>query len=151
MKRYSNLNEPELRRLQNAGKIRGFNTQKKPEGSKKNLPTLPAKRSEEKGWLEWNIMYWCNENSLSFEKEFMFHAERKWRFDFAITAVKIAIEYEGIFSAKSGHTTIKGFTKDVQKYNAAQAEGWTIIRCTAKDYKTVPQQLTKILQLKKSA
>ena len=49
----------------------------------------------------------------------------------------IGIEYEGIFSTKSRHTTITGFTGDIDKYNHAQRLGWTIYRYTSKNYKEV--------------
>lgn len=42
---------------------------------------------------------------------------------------KLAIEYEGIFGGgKSRHTTVSGYTGDVEKYNAAQSLGWTVLR-----------------------
>lgn len=64
--------------------------------------------------------------------EHRFHPKRKWRFDFAIPERMIAFEYEGIFSRKSRHTTISGFTGDCEKYNEAQLLGWKVFRFTAK-------------------
>lgn len=72
---------------------------------------------------------------IHFIAELVFHPSRKWRFDIAIPERKIAIEYEGIFSAKSRHTSVKGFTGDCDKYNAAQLLGWIVLRYTAKNYK----------------
>ena len=46
----------------------------------------------------------------------------------------VAIEYEGIFSEKSGHTTLSGYKKDVEKYNLATKLGWKILRYTADNY-----------------
>ncbi len=74
---------------------------------------------------------------LPFIEEHKFHPTRKWRFDFAIPSRMIAIEYEGIYSDKSGHTTHKGYTKDTQKYNEAAKLGWTVLRYTANTYKQV--------------
>ena len=65
------------------------------------------------------------------EREFRFHARRKWRFDFAWPELKIACEYEGLFSRKSGHTTISGYTADLEKYNAAALDGWAVYRFMA--------------------
>lgn len=65
------------------------------------------------------------------EKEYSFHPTRKWRFDFAYPDLKIAFEYEGIFSVKSRHTSIKGFSNDCEKYNEAQLLGWKVYRFTA--------------------
>lgn len=71
---------------------------------------------------------------IEFETEFKFHEKRKWRFDIAIPERLLGIEYEGIFCKKSRHTTISGFTGDIEKYNTASAMGWTILRYTAKNY-----------------
>lgn len=65
------------------------------------------------------------------EKEYRFHPTRKWRFDFAYPDLKIAFEYEGIFSVKSRHTSITGFSNDCDKYNEAQWLGWKVYRFTA--------------------
>ena len=56
---------------------------------------------------------------------------RRWRFDFAWTDLKVAIEYEGLMAAKSRHTTIKGFSDDCEKYNEAARLGWKVYRFTA--------------------
>ena len=58
----------------------------------------------------------------NYVKELKFHPSRKWRFDFAIESLKIAIEYEGIMSEKSRHTTITG---------------WKVLRFTAINYKNL--------------
>lgn len=67
----------------------------------------------------------------SYEQEYKFHPTRKWRFDYAIPDKKVAIEYEGIFSVKSRHTSLKGFTNDCEKYSEAAIMGWKVIRITA--------------------
>jgi len=42
----------------------------------------------------------------------------------------VLIEYEGISSRKSRHTTVTGFTNDCEKYNQAQLTGWKVLRYT---------------------
>ncbi len=79
-------------------------------------------------------------------EELEFSRERKFRFDWAIPELMIAIEYEGIFSKKSGHTTINGYTKDCDKYNLAALEGWKILRYTAKNYQNLGSDLKKMLR-----
>ena len=81
---------------------------------------------------------------LPFVEEHKFHPTRKWRFDFAIPERMIAIEYEGIFSEKSGHTTHKGYIKDTEKYNEAAKLGWTVLRYTAKTYKEVIDDINEL-------
>ncbi|RJO64185.1 MAG: hypothetical protein C4540_04710 [Candidatus Omnitrophota bacterium] len=61
-------------------------------------------------------------------KEYHFHPERKWRFDFAYPDKKIAIECEGAVWTRGRHTRGAGFIGDCQKYNAAQLLGWKVLR-----------------------
>lgn len=81
---------------------------------------------------------------FEYVKELKFHPKRKFRFDWAIPSLKIGIEYEGIMSEKSRHTTIAGMSGDCEKYNAAQAQGWKVLRFTALNYRdlitTIKQQ-----------
>lgn len=69
--------------------------------------------------------------NLDFVTEYKFHPTRKWRFDFAIVDKKVAVEYEGVMSAKARHTSVTGYTKDAEKYNAAALLGWKVLRYTA--------------------
>jgi very-short-patch-repair endonuclease len=64
-------------------------------------------------------------------EEHRFHPTRKWRFDFAWPANRLACEVEGGVFANGRHTRGKGFTNDCEKYNEAAADGWTVIRVTA--------------------
>jgi very-short-patch-repair endonuclease len=72
------------------------------------------------------------ESGLDVQTEYKFHPTRKWRFDVAIPALKVAVEYEGIYG-KSRHTTMSGYTGDCEKYNEAQILGWRVLRFTAKN------------------
>ncbi len=64
-----------------------------------------------------------------FERELRFDAVRRWRFDLASPTIKLAIEIEGgLFLAKSRHITGKGYVADLEKYNAAAMDGWTVLR-----------------------
>lgn len=83
------------------------------------------------------------------EEEYLFHPERKWRFDFAIPSMKIAIEYEGIFNGgnlwgKTGHSTIDGIMRDIEKHNEALFLGWRIIRVHARSYLETTRYLDKL-------
>jgi len=82
---------------------------------------------------------------IDFVSEYKFHETRQWRFDIAIPLLKIAIEYEGIMSRKSRHTTIIGYTKDCEKYNAATIAGWRVLRYNAINYKSLGDDLMSIL------
>lgn len=67
-------------------------------------------------------------------KEFKFHPTRKWRFDYAMPAHKIAIEVEGGVWTGGRHTSPKGFLNDMEKYNTATLMGWRVFR-------TIPDEL----------
>jgi hypothetical protein len=68
-------------------------------------------------------------------REYRFHPDRRWRFDVAVPARKVAFEYHGhagfIGGKVSGHSTIKGLTNDCEKLNQARLLGWTVIAFTA--------------------
>lgn len=61
-------------------------------------------------------------------REYLFHDERKWRFDYAIPDGKIAVEVEGGVWTGGRHTRSKGFLGDIEKYNAAALLGWRVFR-----------------------
>lgn len=91
---------------------------------------------------------------VPFVKEYRFHPVRQWRFDFAITTKKIAIEYEGIYGgkgAKSRHTSLKGYTGDTEKYNEAEKLGWTVLRYTLTTYSKLIEDLKPLLIKKEKA
>ena len=104
-----------------------------------HLFAVPVKKKEkslgkQKTWMQFRLHQFAETNKLQLEAEYKFHDERRWRFDWCFPTLKISIEYEGIFSAKSRHTTAKGFTGDTEKYNAAQQLGWKVYRYTAINY-----------------
>ena len=87
-------------------------------------------------------------------RELKFHETRKWRFDFAWPLQKVAVEVEGaiygrpvychnckarvkrrlkggrLVDVREGgrHNTGSGAAKDMDKYNAAAALGWRVLR-----------------------
>lgn len=63
-------------------------------------------------------------------REFAFHTERKWRFDYAWPERKIALEIEGGTWSAGRHTRGKGYENDCIKYSTAAILGWKVIRVT---------------------
>lgn len=68
--------------------------------------------------------------------EHRFHPVRRWRFDFAVPEIKLAIEYDGHGGfVKAGgisrHGSIVGMTNDAEKFNSAIALGWRVLKFTA--------------------
>lgn len=115
------------------------------EKPKKNNP-LPNQPCKQVMWMWGQLVAWSLENGIEIVKEYRFHPDRKWRFDFALPEKKIGIEYDGLHSAKSRHTTLVGFTGDAEKMNAAQALGWKVLRFTVKNYKNVLKELENNIQ-----
>ena len=143
-------NKQHIEQLASAGKIRGYvdkrpHTKNRENYSQKQLKNIPVKKSKAKDWLSWNLLYWSNEQALTMETEYQFDKDRKWRFDYCWPAIKCALEYEGIFSTKSRHTTQKGYSGDADKYNRAAVLGWRVIRVTALNYKTSLKQLNELI------
>lgn len=104
------------------------------------------KISIEKRTIEfWLDMFKKNGLISDFVTEYQFNETRKFRFDWAIIDLKIAIEFEGIMSKKSRHTTVTGYSKDAEKYNLAQINGWTVLRYTVLNYKNLEKDLRSIL------
>lgn len=80
---------------------------------------------------------------MAVEREHRFHPTRKWRFDFAWLAARVAVELDGgncgigkvcpvCHRRQMGrHNTRDGFEGDCEKLNAAAALGWLVFRFTA--------------------
>lgn len=131
-----------------AGKIRGYviherrkESLKEPNG--KIVSRHYTQRSKEKDFIAWCLWDFAQRHGVILYQEYRFCQNRQWKADFAIPAMKILFEYEGLFSEKSRHTTAKGFTGDTEKYNQAAADGWQVLRFTALNFKTLPQALKK--------
>ena len=72
------------------------------------------------------------------EFEYKFDKVRKWRFDYAYPEYKLAIECNGSVWTQGRHTRGSGFIKDMEKFNAANLQGWHILQYT-------PNQITEFI------
>jgi len=65
-------------------------------------------------------------------REYKFHPVRKWRFDFAWPKIKLAVEIDGgTFAGQKmlgNHAIGKRYQEDCIKINAAQLDGWAVLR-----------------------
>jgi len=76
---------------------------------------------------------------IGYVTEYKFHEKRKWRFDFALIfpyTNYVAIELEGGYFVRGGHSRGAAQIRDNEKFNEAALLGWKILRFT-------PQQITK--------
>lgn len=119
-------NKAILAKLEKEGKIKSITIPAEP----KNKIQIP----KEIGKYKLHIISVLERSGLKFVSELKFDEVRGFRFDWAVPDLKLAIEYEGIFSDKSGHTTVTGYKKDCQKYNLATLQGWRLLRYTAANY-----------------
>lgn len=81
----------------------------------------------------------------SFDPEYKFCQDRKWRFDFANFDLKVAVEVEGGAFTNGRHTRGKGFINDMEKYNKSAELGWVVLRYTP----TQLNELSTYLQIKR--
>lgn len=66
-------------------------------------------------------------------KEFQFHPTRRWRFDYAIPAKKVAVEVDGGVWTGGRHINPAGYINDMEKLNTAASMGWLVLRITTDD------------------
>lgn len=126
-----------------SGKVRGVvGMATKPKVAVKQVTKTS---STAKTMIEFILIDFGKKHGFELKKEQMLIKGRKWRADWIIPKLMVAIEYEGVFSATSRHTTLGGYTGDVEKYNAFQLEGWKVLRYTAANYKQLADDLNKLL------
>lgn len=68
---------------------------------------------------------------LGYEREYRFHPTRRWRFDFAFPAKKIAVELHGAIFTQGRHSRGAGIEGDMEKINEAQILGWDVLAFSA--------------------
>lgn len=138
-------NKKELNDFISQSKVAALNTHLKEEEPKKSKIVKPRNDCAEVQWIHWQLKYYCLDEKIEFEKEYYFAKPRKFRFDFALPKYKIAVEYDGVMSEKSGHTTLVGMSSDNEKINLAISLGWRVLRYTVITYERVLQDVKKLI------
>lgn len=75
--------------------------------------------------------------------EFPFDSSRRWRFDFAWPHARVAVELDGgqwRKSGKSAHSGGAALQRNNEKSNAANLQGWCLLRYTTNDLEKRPMQ-----------
>ena len=97
------------------------------------MPRLRHRATTHASRLETKFaLYWQSLGGPALEREFRFHAERKWRADFAHVESRTLVEVEGGIFIKGGgrHNRAAGFIADAEKYLEAFLDGWNVVRLT---------------------
>ena len=63
-------------------------------------------------------------------REHRFAPPRRWRFDYAWPAHRIALEIEGGVWTGGRHVRARGYEADCEKYSEAALRGWRVLRVT---------------------
>lgn len=63
-----------------------------------------------------------------FVTEHRFHPVRRWRFDYAWPAYRVAIEIDGASGSYGRHSRPGGMRADHEKLNTAAVMGWRVLR-----------------------
>lgn len=94
------------------------------------VPPPPMIKAPEVNEGEEEFALQLRAHKIPFEREYVFHQSRRWRFDFALVEHLIAIEIEGAIWKKGGggHSHPSGIESDIEKYNAAAMLGWRVLR-----------------------
>jgi hypothetical protein len=73
---------------------------------------------------EWELPLAC--------RQYHFHPERKWAFDFAWPAKRLAVEIQGLKKggAPGAHQRVDGLTREYEKLNSAVLAGWRVLLFT---------------------
>ena len=85
--------------------------------------------------------------------EYAFVPGRRFKSDWFIPSKNILIEYEGLIFANnkkgssgiSRHTSIRGFSRDMEKYNFCTKLGYRLLRYSAINYKNIEQDLKELI------
>lgn len=90
---------------------------------------LDGKTTDLTGWFE-------SYGLPPFEPEYRFHPVRRWRFDYANKAYKVAVEINGGIWTHGRHIRGSGYIGDRAKINAAQILGWIVLEFSPQQIKT---------------
>ena len=89
-----------------------------------------AIKSQRRSGLEDLMAQQLTAIKIDFVREFKFHPTRKWRFDFWLPALNLAVEVEGGIYTGGRHTRPGGLNHDAHRYAEALCLGFRVLRVT---------------------
>lgn len=118
---------------------------------------MNIRRADKKDSLR-NAWHLVTNKPWPFEPEHKFHPERRWRFDWACSELRLALELDGVtYFGKSlgGHQTAKGIEGDLEKRNAAVELGWVVLHYTQRQVEKDPvgtiEQVLRVAEARRAA
>lgn len=111
-----------LQRARNGGWL-------KSEPKVRKVVVVPKKRPDLEGRFEHQLKL---AGITDYVREHRF-CERRYRFDFALVSILVAVEIEGGIYSNGRHVRPKGFQEDARKYRRAAIAGWLVLRVTSAD------------------
>lgn len=88
------------------------------------IPTPPSEGEE-------TLRLFLDAQGIPYEREYRFHPERGWRFDFAFPEKRVAVEVDGaMWGAQGRHQRPDHLAEQNEKQNAATLLGWRVLRFT---------------------
>lgn len=108
-----------------------WDTNKKPIKTAVKIIKIPKEPSQGEQMLALDFSVW----GIEYTPQYKFHPTRKWKSDFHIKP-HLLIEVEGGVYSNGRHTRGKGYTLDIEKYNAATLMDFKVFRFTTEQVKT---------------
>lgn len=90
-------------------------------------PPIPQSGTGKQAKEKLALTAWLHATYPGIVSEHRFHPTRRWRFDWALPDLMVAIEFDGVVS-KMAHATVTSVLNDSAKMNEAALLGWTVIR-----------------------
>ena len=119
------------------------------------MTTLPRPDKKDSLRNAWQLV---TTEPWPFEAEHKFHPERRWRFDWAAPALRLALELDGVTHfgpSLGGHQTARGIEKDIEKRNAAVELGWVVLHYTQRQVAADPvgviEQVLRVATMRRAA
>lgn len=109
-----------------------------------NIEKLEQKKDRYKD-LEEIIDGFCKQTKLEWEVEYAAIPNRKYRWDYAVPALRVLFEVNGGIFTRGGHSTGTGIQRDYDKLNLATNNGYVTIILTPKNIKENKELIINIL------
>ena len=95
---------------------------------------------------KFNLEYVLKQLGYEVEAEFKFCPTRKFRADWKVSKNDkcVLVEYEGLMSNKSRHSSPKGYSNDCEKYNLMTKLGYKLLRYTVFNINNIINDLKEV-------